>query len=193
MKKDDKLNDQAINSLLKNLKQKPSIQYYPDINIPLNDNDLIIVDITADDGFSTLFKPNKLADFLIKKNLTSNVQTITLLISDINPKNSLIAYAGELANALKKSALDIKIQIATDLNSSLTLLLPPDSANDNWKIYGLSGIAYTDISDSQYDKLIISNNKKLLKEVPDILAWCKDPERQFQSTNQSDKVFRPRN
>jgi len=170
------LNQRGVEAL-KQANKDTTVQYYNSLTTQTtSDEELILLDLSADGEFQELCSPEQLASELEEKSLLNNVKVIHLLISDVSSDSHLIPFAKELAIALEKmDKKEIHITVPTDMSYQMTLLAPPETNEGNWKIYGLSAKKsdsfFQESKDKDYESLEKLSNKKLLWQGKNIVDW----------------------
>jgi hypothetical protein len=114
-----------------------SICTFPDINLRENkDKEITLIDLNADGAFQALWTPEILATQLISHGLNNRVQTINLLISDMDINRSMFTFAQYFCNSLQQQGISVQVQIVADL-SYITFINPPTSEDKKWQIYSI--------------------------------------------------------
>jgi hypothetical protein len=114
-------------------------------NFKLDDSEdevLTFLDLRADASFQTLITPEKLSCDLCKHGLlSSNINCIELLISDVALDKPLVTYAQELANALQRHGRVVEVR-ALAKPGGMTLIGPPRDEGGDWSVHFLKRFAF---------------------------------------------------
>lgn len=144
-------------------------------------NRLIIMDIAGDAHLTSLKLEEELADELIRMGLPESCTDIYFLMSDIDPKKSLILFANILSTIfMKKHKRKIQIHVPSHIAYDVTLLL--STTIGHWAIYGLQKeniIKELENYIEDVDYLTKISNKKLLWEGKDILNYLENSRHTF--------------
>lgn len=108
------------------------------------DEVLSIVDLRADDAFQQLIAPKQLVESLCKHDLSEQIKTIELIVSDISTRFPLAAYAQELANAFQSQGYTVQISAPMRLGG-MTFITPPTHGSDQWSIYFFKTAEFYDL------------------------------------------------
>ena len=139
---DTELNQRAVRALLAKKSQSLfslkvlSTNSTNSLAIDPLDDTLTIIDLNANGRFQELYAPQILAQQLVNVGFLNHVQTIQLLVSDIERGSSMWGYATDLGKALIKHKPDSNIIILApgDLTKCV-VIEPPQISNDAWTVY----------------------------------------------------------
>ncbi|KTD69389.1 hypothetical protein Lste_2547 [Legionella steelei] len=133
---------------------------------------LLLVDVDADDKFLRYLEPVSLAEALLKRQLSAQVRSVVFLISDTNKHKNLFEFArpflAHLEGAFKHPVI---AYIPTDLNYYSTLLMAPRKTNLNWQVYGINIDDFPKDTSFNLELFQRLEDKHLLWEGPNILEW----------------------
>lgn len=109
------------------------------LDIMPKDAILTILELNANGNVQKLYSPHVLARRLYSLGFLDHIDTIQLLLSDIIPEKSMLAFANELSYAIivQKSDSNIAIRVPASMNQC-TLIQPPTDSDENWKLYTIS-------------------------------------------------------
>ncbi len=137
----DPISKQAANQLGKITGEE--VRCFQDVNLSdIQDKSITLVDLRADSTFQDSHDAQAFADFFRENNVSNILQKIYLMISDVNPDDSLLAFAYSFNAQMQAYHINLSMHACGDANASITFIEAPKEDTD-WKIYavGLPGDA----------------------------------------------------
>lgn len=143
---------------------------------------LCIVDVACTENIYLKMSGKDFADQLIQMDLPLGIRDIYMIMSDVNPDKSLMAFCNDLAKAFaqcfhRKIAVHAPVQLGYDM----TILMPTKSGK--WQIYGLydNGMIANKLLKEKthldFDYIKTLSDKVLLWEGTDIQKYLDDPQK----------------
>ncbi len=144
---------------------------------------LLFVDVDADDKFLRYLEPVSFAEALLKHQLSEHVHSVVFLISDINKHKNLFEFARPFLARLEKAFNhQVIAYIPTDLNYYSTVLVAPHESNLNWQIYGIDINDFPKGTSLNLELFQVIEGKHLLWEGANILEWITTGQRAISSS-----------
>ena len=139
---DTDINRRAEAALLANTAQQTftlediSTRATAPLDIDPDDDTLSIIDLNANGNLQKMYAPDVMARRLYAVGLLEHITTIQLLVSDIEPTKSMLAFATELSRSLMKQnpEANIKVRVLAEV-MACTLIEPPQMPQENWTLY----------------------------------------------------------
>jgi hypothetical protein len=132
--------------------------------------------------FTKELSPEAFATYLMEKIDFLPTQDIYLVVSEIHPGHSLGVFAHHLSRILSEHyQKKINIHIPSYQSSSVTFIVPPDSQEQQWKIFGVND-ANLKNKNVSYETLLENENKHCIFANENLLEWMNDPQQTFDGT-----------
>jgi hypothetical protein len=134
MRKND-INTNALNALTQGSMERYS--FFPEVDFSnTTDTSLTILDLSGNGSFQHNLAAVPLANYLIEKGLTNSIQSINLLVSDINLEHAMLAYAPNLAEAFTAHNKTLQVNAIRGKGYLATCIVPPANKGEDWTFYG---------------------------------------------------------
>ncbi|KTD03864.1 hypothetical protein OQJ19_07540 [Fluoribacter gormanii] len=133
---------------------------------------LLLVDVDANDKFLRYLEPVSFAEALLKHQLSDQVHSVVFLISDNNRHKNLFEFARPFLARLEQAFNhQVIAYIPSDLNYYATVLMAPDEQNSNWQVYGIDIADFPKETSLNLERFQRIKGKHLLWEGSNILEW----------------------
>jgi hypothetical protein len=145
----------------------------------INESQCFVVDIDQQ-FFTAQLSPEDFISYLLKNTDISLIRDIYLIVSEIQPNHPLGVFAHHLSRMLLEfHQKKINVHVISYLSSDVTLLVPPNQQDKQWKIVGINEENSKNLS---YENLLANKNQKELFKNANLLVWLDDPQQTFDGT-----------
>jgi len=163
---------------------RQEVQFYPQLDFQHKpDQQITLLDLTADGEFQRLSHPELMGEILLKSGMGKKVKNLNILVSDISLAKPLFIYADELSHYLRDKGKLMRVHVAGDLNGC-SIICPPTMHQLAWQVYAVPAKeclnqTMLDKPDQKRDYQYYATlpNKKILWEGNDIMQWLEDHDR----------------
>lgn len=122
------------------------IGYFYDAKLSdIRSSSITLVDLRADSKFQDCHNAESFADFFYKNKISPTVEEIYLMVSDVNPDDSLLAFTDNFIEKMLTYGIKLPLYACGSVNASAAFILLPEQ-DKNWKIYGVSLLRQANIS-----------------------------------------------